>query len=102
MLNKKCKEIIKLGLRDEEAYCHIYGINSENDSKCFEDIPNELECTIHKNIDITGAKFVLDLLDLIKDIYKKFGYESFVLSEYIEGEMVRIYGEGYNVEDIMR
>ena len=102
MLNKKCKEIIKLGLRDEEAYCHIYGINSENDSKCFEDIPNELECTIHKNIDITGAKFVLDLLDLIKDIYKKFGYESFVLREYIEEEMVRIYGEDYNVEDIMR
>lgn len=102
MLNRRHREALKLGLKGEDIYKYIYGENIN-----FGNIPNgidvistdlEDECTIH----LHGTNFVFNLLDLIKNIYRIFGYESIVLREYIEKELKEIYGNVYDIKDVLR
>ncbi len=101
MLSRGHREALKLGLKGEDIYKHIYS------NANFRNIPNEIdvinvdlenECTIH----LYGTNFVFSLLGLIKNIYRIFGYESIALREYIEEEIKKIYGDGYSVRDILK
>lgn len=93
-----------------DSYKKIYGINDEDLKEAF-NVPNEVdlikssvedECCLHKiDVNLYGSNFVFKLLDLIRDIYHTFGYDSYVLREYIVDEIEKIYGEGYKAKDIL-
>jgi len=93
---------------------YIYNVETDDkDVKAyFADTPNEVdvirttvedECCSHKTIDINlyGANFTFKLLELVRNIYHTFGYDSYVLREYIVEEVEKIYGEGYKAKDII-
>jgi hypothetical protein len=115
MLNRKHREALLMGLKGDDIYKHIYGVDTNDDyvKAYFSDTLNEVDvikttmeddCCLHKKIDINlyGTNFTLNLLDLIRMIYCYFGYDSHTIKEFIEEEMIKIYGPGYDIKDILK
>lgn len=97
-----------------DSFKKIYGINITDDDlkEVFNSVPNEIdiikssvedECCLHKiDVNLYGTNFTLNLLDLIRKIYHYFGFESHTIKEFIEEEMIKIYGPGYDIKDILK